>query len=227
VIEDAIASIASVVERDVMASLIHEIENNEALLLMFISGELPAEDRAEVEQMLAGDAGLRDELARIVSAYDFAMDSLATLDADRTAIPGENHAIRQAKRAMKQWQNDRLHRQPTPVHAPARRYPAWAYGSAVAAMLLIGMLTYWGIVGESSNSGGTVASGTQPALPSTGTGDDAKATADANLLDHLMDHSAVDHTDKLAVAESQAKDLVARSDSSAVASSILFDDNAR
>jgi hypothetical protein len=210
-----------------MASLIHEIENNEALLLMFISGELPAEDRAEVQQMLAGDAGLRDELARIASAYDFAMDSLATLDADRSALAGENHAIRQAKRAMKQWQTDQLLRVPVQVSKPARKYPAWAYGSAVAAMLLIGTLTYWGIAGDSANSGANNVAGLNPTGSSSTTGDDGKTTADASSLDSLMDHSAVDHTDKLAVAESQAKDLVARSDSTSVASSILFDDNSR
>jgi anti-sigma factor RsiW len=47
-----------------MASLLHELENNEAMLLMFLTGELPEEDRMEVVQMLASDGGLRAELAR-------------------------------------------------------------------------------------------------------------------------------------------------------------------
>jgi hypothetical protein len=211
-----------------MASLIHEIENNEAILLMFINGELPAEDRAEVEQMLAGDTGLREELVRIRSAYNFAMDSLAALDGDRSAIPGENHAIRQAKRAMKQWQSDRLHRQPASVTAPVRKVPGWAYGSAVAAMLLIGTLTYWGIVGDSTNSSTDHLANADQTNGSIngagGAGGDTRPPSDPVLAEYLMDRTS-DHSADLARAELQAKDLIARSDSSAVASSVVLGDD--
>ena len=110
-----------------MASLIHELENNEALLLMYLAGELPPEDRLEVEQMLAADAGLRAELSDIQSAHDGAMSVLARLDGNRTALPAENHAIRQAMRAMKQWQVDRLARQPILVPPTRRSIPVLLY----------------------------------------------------------------------------------------------------
>jgi len=210
-----------------MASLIHEIENNEALLLMFLSGELPPEDRAEVEQMLAGDAGLRAELARIESAYEFAISSLAELDADRAAVPGENHAIRQAKRAMKQWQIDRLNRTPASVPAARRRIPTWAYPAAVAAMLLIGTLTYWGIVGD---QGGNYAQKTDN--PSSGgdqttqVQDDPKTSLTKDdLLQQSLDGSGV--RPDIAFAETQANTLMARSDDSSVALSIFLDDSAK
>ena len=107
-----------------MASLIHELENNEALLLMFLSAELPLDERTEVEQMLAADANLRAELAQIQSAHDSAMNVLAKLDQDQTQIPAENHAIRQAMRAMKQWQVNRLARQPVFVAGLRVVHPA-------------------------------------------------------------------------------------------------------
>jgi anti-sigma factor RsiW len=47
-----------------MASLIHELDND-ALLLMYRADELSPEDRVEVEQMLAIDAGLRAALATV------------------------------------------------------------------------------------------------------------------------------------------------------------------
>ncbi len=56
-----------------MASFIQELENNEALLLMYFTDELPVDDRAEVEQMLASDAGMRAALAEIASAYSASM----------------------------------------------------------------------------------------------------------------------------------------------------------
>jgi hypothetical protein len=196
-----------------MASLIHEIENNESLLLMYSSGELSADDRLEVEQMLAGDAVLRQELADIESAYQFAIGSLAELDADRAAIAGENHAIRQAKRAMKQWQIDRLNRQPVREPAPARRVPSWAYPSAVAAMLLIGMLTYWGVAGDSAGTGtgggsGTVATNTNPDTD--------------HPLPNRSSNSGDDELAGISDAESKAQSLVARSDDSEVDSSVFW-----
>jgi hypothetical protein len=143
-----------------MASLIHELENNEALLLMYLTDELPVEDRVEVEQLLASDLGLRMELGRIASAYELSMDGLARLDRDQSAIPAENHAVRQAMRAMKQWQVDRLTRLPAPLAVPKRHVPAWMYPLAGAAALLIGTISWWGFGGQfhfSGNDNKTVA----------------------------------------------------------------------
>ncbi len=161
-----------------MASLIHELENNEALLLMYLSGELPAEDQMEVEQMLSGDSGLRRELAEIQSEYDSAIGVLAKLDADRSAMSAENHAVRQAMRAMKQWQVDRLARQPLIIAPPPKRIPVWTYPVASAAALLIGTIAWWGIGGQfhnPNNQNGTVAvngtestTDTTPASPESG-----------------------------------------------------------
>ena len=45
-----------------MPTQLQHLENNEAVLLMYLAGELTDSDRAEVEQMLATDARLRAEL---------------------------------------------------------------------------------------------------------------------------------------------------------------------
>jgi anti-sigma factor RsiW len=211
-----------------MASLIHELENNEALLLMYSTGELPPEDSVEVEQMLAADAGLRAELAEIQSAHDGAMNVLARLDGDRTAVPAENHAIRQAMRAMKQWQVDRLARQPILVPPTRRNIPVWLYPLASAAALLIGTIAWWGFGGF----GGAVhAPANQGVSQSDGMGsvavtapafspDEVTATRLDNSLSH--DASSTDPTNSITDAESQANSLVARSDSASVASDIFL-----
>jgi len=196
-----------------MASLIQELENNEAMLLMYLADELPAEDRVEVEQMLANDPGLRADLARIESAYTAAMGALATLDADRTAIPGENHALRQASRAMKQWQVDRLVRQPVAAPAIRSRVPTWAYPAGVAAMLLIGSLIWWGGQNDAVVPPSKVASGTDAALA-------APIPGAVQLLKNLTgDLPGGDGIDK---AETQASSLVASSDNDSAASSIFL-----
>ena len=54
---------------DGMNSLLHELQNNEAILLMYLANELPPQDREEVEHMLDRDANLRLELAKIQEGY--------------------------------------------------------------------------------------------------------------------------------------------------------------
>src|SRR5690349_24514678 len=84
--------------------MLQRLENNESVLLMYLAGELPAEDRAEVEQQLAADAGLRatlerlretnDALARVLTGADGVVLPPATEAARRSA------AVRRVSRAM-------------------------------------------------------------------------------------------------------------------------------
>ena len=41
-----------------MSELLHNLENNQAILLMYLADELPAEDRREIDQLLLVDASL-------------------------------------------------------------------------------------------------------------------------------------------------------------------------
>jgi hypothetical protein len=199
-----------------MGSLIHELENNEALLLMYLTDELPPEDRAEVGQMLASDAGMRANLAQIRAAYEGAMGALGELDQDQTSIPAENHAVRQASRAMRQWQVDRLARMPVILPTPRVRVPVWAYPIGVAAMLLIGSLIWWG----GQPDGVKPTGGDQPLLATQFAATDP---ASKQLLENSFDDS---HTG-LADAENQANALASRSDNDSVASSIFSPDQSQ
>jgi hypothetical protein len=214
-----------------MGSLIHELENNEALLLMYLTDELPADDRAEVEQMLAGDAGLRANLAQIRAAYEGAMGVLAALDRDNTSIPAENHAVRQASRAMRQWQVDRLARQPMVLPTPRTRVPVWAYPIGVAAMLLIGSLIWWGGQPDAVKPSGPEISqpgGQLAVAPDSANSELKRPNPVVAVLDpastHLLENSFDDSHTGLVEAENQANALAARSDNQSVASSIFSAD---
>ena len=63
-----------------MSSLLQQLENNEAVLLMYLADELPAEDRAEVEQMLATDAGMRAALESLRDVTRRVDEGLAAAD---------------------------------------------------------------------------------------------------------------------------------------------------
>jgi hypothetical protein len=228
-----------------MASLIHELENNEALLLMYLADELPEEDQAEVREMLARDAGLRGELDEISGLYDGAMHAMARLDANSEAVAGENHAVRQASRAMRQWHVDRLTRQPVAAPAVKARVPTWAYPAGVAAMLLIGSLIWWGgesdvpaKVASSNPSAGWPADGGYPGplgpgiVPPGVPGGAANpavparpATTEEIARASLLEKSFTSETQVgLSEAEMQATSLAARSDDGAVASDIFLRD---
>jgi anti-sigma factor RsiW len=128
-----------------MSSLLEQLENNEAILLMYLAGELPEADRLEVEEMLASDAGLRATLAELKSLHDRVGGVLARADAAQILSRRES-AVRQVSRALSQnVQNKSLgviHYAP----GPRRRLPiAWlAYPIAAAALLVIGMMIYSG-----------------------------------------------------------------------------------
>jgi hypothetical protein len=135
-----------------MRNLLYQLENNEAILLMYLAGELPAEDHAEVEQMLASDAALRAELEMLRQAQDgFArMMSLADQSGISPVVESAHQAaaVRQVSRAMV-----RLHLEGVSggiaahAHATSRqslRLPGWMYPFAGAAIVLIGWVAYWG-----------------------------------------------------------------------------------
>ena len=64
-----------------MKSYLQHLENNEAILLMYLGNELPDQDRVEVEEMLASDARLRAELENLRLTQQLAWDALGSLDA--------------------------------------------------------------------------------------------------------------------------------------------------
>ncbi|MEZ0265091.1 MAG: hypothetical protein ACAI43_10220, partial [Phycisphaerae bacterium] len=84
-----------------MKNLLEQLENNEAILLMYLAGELPTEDRAEVEQMLGRDAGLRATLDELRGLHTDVTSAMVRLDAAEP-LPSRDSAVRQVSRAMTQ-----------------------------------------------------------------------------------------------------------------------------
>ncbi|HEY8665139.1 MAG TPA: hypothetical protein VIL86_00680 [Tepidisphaeraceae bacterium] len=125
--------------------MLQQLENNEAILLMYLAGELCAEDRAEVEQMLAGDAGLRAALAELDRLQASFNGSMSKLDREPLPVP-EQVGVRLVGRAMRQWQAEQLARRPALVEEKSGlRYPWWVYPTASAAAILLAFIVWWGM----------------------------------------------------------------------------------
>jgi len=122
-----------------MSNLLRQLDNDQAILLMYLAGELPEEDRVEVEQRLVNDEGLRAAMADLAALH-------ASVDADLARL-GEVPAtrreasVRRVVRAMAAAQEERVAGTIAPPE-PVRtfRLSWWAYPAAAAALLLIGII---------------------------------------------------------------------------------------
>ena len=138
-----------------MSSFLQQLENNEAVLLMYLFDELPPDDRAEVDQMLATDAGLRAELERLREAYATIDPAMRKMDAaTRLPVP-EAVATRQMSRLIQQWTVEQFAGRQTEEPAKPRKLAKWiGYpAGAVAAALIIGLL-WWGLTDQGTTSTG-------------------------------------------------------------------------
>lgn len=117
--------------------MIERLDNNENILLMYLSGELPAADRRDVEQMLSADSSLRSELQRLQSAQQMIEQGLQSWDQSDPLPGGNDFAARAVAREIRQ----RLARTRVAVEAPAaerrRRSWNWAYPAAAAAAIAV------------------------------------------------------------------------------------------
>jgi len=123
---------------------LQQLENNEAILLMYLEDELEPEDRAEVEQLLATDAGLRAELERLRQSRQSVLSALDGLEAADAPKLREEAAVRQIGRLIRQWQ---VRNRPPVIPVTKRKglaYPWWSYPMAAAAAVLLAFLAWWG-----------------------------------------------------------------------------------
>jgi hypothetical protein len=126
-----------------MKSHLQDLENNEAILLMYMADELPRADRLEVEQMLASDAGLRGELEILRQTQQLAYDSLQTLDSVTRPVTPPIVALGRVSRLIHEWVEQR--RQPL-VTAPTVHQPwPWRRMSVAAAAVLIVGYYIWAV----------------------------------------------------------------------------------
>ncbi|HSI37305.1 MAG: hypothetical protein ACAI43_25175 [Phycisphaerae bacterium] len=125
-----------------MKNLLEQLENNEAVLLMYLAGELPTEDRAEVEQMLGRDAGLRATLDELRGLHADVTSALGRLDA-ADPLPSRDSAVRQVSRAMTQAMVARAAQRPAAGPAGKTLRIGWlVYPAAAAAVILIATMIY-------------------------------------------------------------------------------------
>jgi anti-sigma factor RsiW len=119
--------------------------NNEAILLLYLADEMPAEDRAEVERMLQSDAEMRSALARLESAVGAFETAMSTSDA--RPLASESAAIRRISMAMRRHSLESAAvAAASSKTAPALtlRYPWWTYPAIGAAAVLVISASWWG-----------------------------------------------------------------------------------
>jgi len=126
-----------------MSSLLQKLENNEAVLLMYLAGELPDADRAEVEQMLAGDASMRMTLAELAAMQDQTNAVFASADS-AAHYSRREFAVREVGKAINAAKIEAMHKPQPAAKKEHGRFaiPAWAYPVAAAAMLVIGFMVF-------------------------------------------------------------------------------------
>ena len=122
-----------------MSNLLRQLDNDQAILLMYLAGELPEEDRVEVEQRLVNDEGLRTEMADLAALKAGVDTDLARLG-DVPATRREA-SVRRVVRAMAAAQEERRAAAVAPPEPPRSfRLSWWAYPAAAAALLLVGII---------------------------------------------------------------------------------------
>jgi hypothetical protein len=119
---------------------LNQLENNEAVLLMYRADELPAEDKAEVESLIERDAGFRRQWQDLQAA-DAATNALIAGGDRVTATPSAFAAARHFGDLVRAKQAE-----PKPVDVEpvaASRFRWMILPAAAAALLALGMFAWF------------------------------------------------------------------------------------
>lgn len=127
-----------------MKNQLANLQNNESILLMYLAGELPAEDREEVETLLHNDQSLQKLLAELQSTHDFVTAQFRAAD-QATPLVGQFSAARQVGAVIRQNHADALRALANaPAEMPHRPMSWWITGPLVgAACIALGMFLWW------------------------------------------------------------------------------------
>lgn len=117
--------------------MIEKLDNNEQILLMYLAGELPPEDRATVEHMLGVDEGLRRQWQEFQALQTIVSGGLERLDEFSPMPVNTDFAIRQASRAMRrQLAHPKVAPRTAAFDRPTRTW-WWLYPTVAAASVVI------------------------------------------------------------------------------------------
>lgn len=127
-----------------MKSVIGQLDRD-SLLVLYLAGELAAEDRRRVEGMLAADEALRAELDVLQAVQGMVEEGLDQTDRVQP-LPVDTRVLeRRVGRIMREWQ---AKRPPTPETVVQKvvglKYPWWAYPATAAAAVTLAFLVWWG-----------------------------------------------------------------------------------
>lgn len=192
--------------------MIEKLENNEQVLLMYLAGELPAEDRADVERMLAADPGLRRNWQELQSLHTSVFDQLGQLDETLATPVSTEFAVRQVGRAMRQ-----KIAQPkvAPVRAASEEQSRswwWLYPAVVAASVAIIAMVWIGHQQTPTRLAPSPVPGVMPDTPdSLADSQNANESDDELLIDSLEPPTATDHPEARP-ADEESRQQVATGD---------------
>src|SRR5436190_9617420 len=130
-----------------MADLANQLQTDrEAVLLLYLADELPAQDRAELERMLTAETALRHDLERIQELQLAVAGGLAELDSARPLHMSEEISTRRVMRELRKYQLELNSRAPVQLEASSlRSWPKWIYPVAAAAAAIFIVLGLWGV----------------------------------------------------------------------------------
>ena len=121
--------------------MIETLTDNNAILLLYLAGELPDADRREVERRLAADPNLAEQLAELKGIHQQIATQFAKLEQREENRPSPENAIEKAVAAVEGWRFGPRLVMPEP--APQRyRLWAWAAPAALAASVLVAALIW-------------------------------------------------------------------------------------
>jgi anti-sigma factor RsiW len=138
-----------------MRSVLSQLQDDQAILLMYLADELPAADRAVVEKRLATEPALRAELESLRITHARIEQSLSQLDSVQP-MPATPTAMQwKIARMIRQWQVDRaLHEPEEPLRRGIFLRFAPAYPFVAAAAVLLSFIVWWGLRDDPSGTGG-------------------------------------------------------------------------
>jgi hypothetical protein len=125
-----------------MENGLNNLDAEQGMLLLFLAGELSAEQRQALEVKLANDVALREKLEALRSVDEMLAGGMGVELGRGSAA--EAVAVRDVSRLIRNWDVRRKVLPVEPKSARWRRAPAWVYPSAAAAMVLVGLLAWWG-----------------------------------------------------------------------------------